>query len=101
MISDQDQSLIEVARQRSARLPRLASRREEHEVSRFVEDIRRARANGRLGDRFRPEDVRRACPGWADHTYCVFLPKHREGNPGGYTAYFWQNDDGSYSLLSR
>ena len=26
-----------------------------------------------------------ACPGWADHTYGVFLPKHRRGNPGGYT----------------
>jgi hypothetical protein len=68
-------------------------------VSRFVEDVRRARAAGALPDRFRPADVRRACPGWADHTYGVFLPKHRRGNPGGYTGYFEQHDDGSYSLI--
>ena len=68
-------------------------------VSRFVEDIRRASRQGRLPARFRPNDVRRACPGWADHTYGVFLPKHRQGNPGGYTAYFRKNSDGTYSLL--
>ncbi|MFF4879492.1 hypothetical protein [Micromonospora sp. NPDC000668] len=69
-------------------------------MSRFVDDIRRARAAGRLADRFPPNDVRRACPGWADHTYGVFLPKHRQGNPGGYTAYVLQNPDGTYSLLA-
>ena len=69
-------------------------------MSRFVEDIRRVRRTGALSDRFRPDDVRRACPGWADNTYGVFLPKHRRGNPGGYTAYFVQHDDGSYSLLT-
>lgn len=68
-------------------------------VSRFVEDIRRARRTGALQERFRPTDVRRACPGWADHTYGVFLPKHRRGNPGGYTEYFDQHADGSYSLI--
>ena len=35
----------------------------------------------------------------AYHTYEVFLPQHRLGNPGGHTAYFRQNPDGSYSLL--
>jgi hypothetical protein len=30
----------------------------------------------------------------------VFLPKHRQGNPGGYTPYFRQHPDGSYSLLA-
>jgi len=69
--------------------------------SQFVEDIRAARRRGRLQQRFRADDVRRACPGWADHTYGVFLPKHRVGNPGGHTAYFEQNPDGSYSLLSE
>lgn len=69
-------------------------------MSSFIEDIRRARAQGRLGDRFRADDVRRACPGWANHTYGVFLSKHRVGNPGGYTAYFRQNEDGTYGLLS-
>jgi hypothetical protein len=52
-------------------------------MSRFVEDIRLAVARGDLPQRFRPEDVRRACPGWASHTYGVFLPKHRLGNPAG------------------
>ena len=47
--------------------------------------------------RFRSDDVRGACPGWADATYSVFLPKHRKGNPGGYTVYFQQNAYGSYS----
>jgi hypothetical protein len=69
-------------------------------VGRFVEDIRRASAQGQLGERFRAADVRQACPGWADRTYSVFLPKHREGNPGGYPAYFKQHSDGNYSLLN-
>jgi hypothetical protein len=68
-------------------------------VSRFVADIRKAVREGRLPKRFRAAEVRLACPGWADHTYGVFLPKHRKGNPGGYTAYFEQHKDGSYSLL--
>jgi len=68
-------------------------------VSRFVSDIRKPVREGRLPKRFRANDVRRACPGWADHTYGVFLPKHRKGNPGGYTTYFEQHRDGSYSLL--
>jgi hypothetical protein len=70
-------------------------------MSQFVEDLRRAQTDGRLGARFRPDDVRRACPGWAHHTYEVFLPKHREGNPRGNTEYFRRNPDGTYSLLSQ
>ena len=46
-------------------------------MSRFSRDIRRAVARGDLPQRFRPEDVRHACPAWASHTYGVFLPKHR------------------------
>jgi len=68
-------------------------------MSRFVEDMRRAIKDGRLPRRFRPDDVRRGCPGWADHTYGVFLPKHRRGNPGGYTAYFERHSDGRYTML--
>lgn len=68
-------------------------------MSKFMDDIRRASKTGRLPVRFRADDVRTACPGWADSTYGVFLPKHRVGNPGGYTEYFVQNIDGSYSLL--
>ena len=68
-------------------------------MSRFVDDIRRASRQGKLPRLFRGADVKRACPGWADSTYTVFLPKHRLGNPGGYTPYFKQNEDGSYSLI--
>ncbi|WP_156077286.1 hypothetical protein [Saccharothrix sp. NRRL B-16314] len=69
-------------------------------MSRFVEDIRRARSQGVLPERFRPADVQKACPGWADATYHVFLPKHRLGNPGRYTSYFRRHDDGRYSLIT-
>lgn len=68
-------------------------------MSKFVDEVRRARSLGRIPLRFRPDDVRRACPGWANHTYGVFLPKHRHGNPGGCTAYFQRHSDGTYSLL--
>ena len=68
-------------------------------MSRFVDDIRRALDEDRLPRRFRGGDVKRACPGWAERTYTVFLSKHRVGNPGGYTEYFEQHTDGSYSLI--
>ena len=68
-------------------------------MSHFVEDIRRAIGQGDLPERFRSADVRKACAGWADRTYTNFLPKHRIHNPGGYTEYFKQHADGSYSLI--
>lgn len=67
-------------------------------MSRFAQDIRHARRKDALGRRFRGGDVRQACPGWAEHTFTNFLPKHRIANPGGYTAYFVRHTDGSYSL---
>ena len=67
-------------------------------MSRFVVDVCRARSLGRLPERFRAADVRKACPGWAERIYTNFLPKHRVGNSGGYTAYFEQHADGPYSL---
>lgn len=67
-------------------------------MSRFVADICKARSLDKLPERFRAADVRDACPGWAERTYTNFLPKHRVGNPGGYTAYFERHADGSYSL---
>ena len=70
-------------------------------MSRFIEDIRVARRNGHLPHQFRSSDVRKACPGWANATYSVFLPKHRRGNPGGYTEYFDRHPDGTYSLISE
>jgi hypothetical protein len=69
-------------------------------MSRLMNDIRSAARRGDLPARFRPADVRAACPGWAEQTYRVFLPKHRRGNPGGYTAYFERNEDGTYSLIN-
>ena len=68
-------------------------------MSQFVDDIRLALDEKRLPRHFRGSDVKRACPGWAERTYTVFLPKHRVGNPGGYTEYFEQHTDGSYSLI--
>jgi hypothetical protein len=79
----------------------MASGLETHLVSRFLEDIRRARRSGSLPHSFRARDVRVACPGWAPQTYSVFLPKHRVGNPGGYTEYFVQHVDGTYSLAQE
>jgi hypothetical protein len=56
-------------------------------MSRFVDDIRRERATKWLLGKVLPYDARQACPGWADHTCGVFVPKHRLGNAGGYAAY--------------
>ena len=70
-------------------------------MSKFMRDIRGAAKEGRLQARFRADDLRRACPGWAHQTYSAFLPKHRVGNPGGYWAYFERHPDGSYSPLAR
>lgn len=68
-------------------------------MSRLLSDIRRASVDRSLPQRFRADDVRRACPGWTENTYGVFLPKHRLGNPGACTEYFERHGDGSYSLL--
>ena len=70
-------------------------------MSKFVSDIRDARRDGRLPQRFYHNDVEKACPGWAEKTYHVFLPKHRRNNPGGYTAYFERYSDGSYGLIEE
>ncbi|HYK52528.1 MAG TPA: hypothetical protein VEV38_03275 [Candidatus Eremiobacteraceae bacterium] len=69
--------------------------------SKFVADIRRARSEGRLKERFLPSDLREACPGWADATYSAFPPQYRRGNPSGHVPYFDQHEDGSYSLLEE
>jgi hypothetical protein len=67
-------------------------------ASRLVNEIERAIRSGSLDDRFRPREVRQACPGFANQTYPVFLSNHRVGNPFGYTEYFHRNGDGTYSL---
>ena len=70
-------------------------------ASRFMGDIKEAVRTGRLKEPFRAADVKAACPGWSDRTYSNFLPKHRKSNPGGYTEYFLQHPDGSYSLIEH
>ena len=70
-------------------------------TSRFVEDIGEAVRSGRLKEPFRALDVKRACLGWAEKTYSVFLPKHRKENPSSNKEYFIQHPDGSYSLLEH
>ena len=57
--------------------------------------------DGRLNEPFGPEDVRRACPGWAANTYTVFLSKHRVGNPGKTTELFERIGPGRYRTLPR
>jgi hypothetical protein len=42
----------------------------------FATQIYAAVRNRRLKEPFGPDDVKRACPGWAERTYAVFLPKH-------------------------
>jgi hypothetical protein len=61
--------------------------------------IRAAVAAGRLQQPFSHGDCKTKCPGYANNTYCTFLPKHRAGNPGGYIAYFERMPTGKYRLL--
>lgn len=67
-------------------------------AGRFIAEIRNAVKRGRLKEPFTPEDVRRACPGFAPRTYNTFLPKHRRGNPGGDTELFIRVTEGKYKL---
>lgn len=43
---------------------------------------------GALKEPFSEDDFRKACPGFGDGTYYVYLYKHRAGNPGGYDEFF-------------
>jgi len=57
--------------------------------------IRLAVARGVVPKQFTPKDVNKALKiHWAG----TFLPKHRVGNPGGYTELFVQLDRGVYRL---
>ncbi len=69
--------------------------------SRIIESIKQALKEKRSPEKFGSEEFRKACTDFAPHTYSNFLPKHRVGIPGGYTEYFKQHLDGSYSLLSK
>lgn len=57
--------------------------------------IREAVEKGALVQPFRPGDVNRALG--IDYAG-VFLPKHRVGNPGGFTEHFIQIERGLYRL---
>ena len=57
--------------------------------------IREAIEGGRLIQPFHPADINRAL----GISYAgVFLPKHRVGNPGGFTQHFIQIERGLYRL---
>ena len=47
----------------------------------LINQILRARQEGRLPRRFRAAGLRSACPGWAYDTRSTFRSKHRVGNP--------------------
>lgn len=64
----------------------------------LTRDIRAAVEAGSLREPFGAADVKRACPGFAERTYHVFLPKHRVGNPGGGTELFVRVSKGLYRL---
>lgn len=66
-----------------------------------VLEVQIARREGHLPEHFRTADLRRACPGWTDGMYRVFLSSYRLGNPGGRTPYFKRHHDGSYSLVAK
>ena len=67
-------------------------------MDRYLADIQRARSEGRLPQRFKLNELRKACPGWPEPAYRTFLPKHRVGNPDRNWSYFRRNRDGSYYL---
>lgn len=56
---------------------------------------------GELSEPFTVPMVREAVPGWAKHTYSVFLPKHRIGNPGGMTELFERTQRAHYRTITR
>jgi hypothetical protein len=65
----------------------------------FASQIYEAVRTGQLREPFSPDDVRRACPGWAPKTYRVFLAEHRIGNPGKMTELFERVARGRYRTL--
>jgi hypothetical protein len=71
------------------------------QVKEFARQIYDAVRAGRLKEPFGPEDIRRACPGWAFNTYTVFLSKHAVGNPGKTTELFERISPGLYRTLSQ
>lgn len=67
-------------------------------TGKLTKAIRAAVEAGVLQEPFVAADVKRACPGFAERTSHVFLPKHRVGNPGGETEVFIRVGKGLYRL---
>jgi hypothetical protein len=63
----------------------------------FATQIYNAVKAGRLAEPFNAAMVKRACPGWAEKTYNVFLSKHAVGN-GATTELFVRVSLGLYRL---
>jgi hypothetical protein len=63
----------------------------------FASEIYSAVKSGRLRQPFNAALVKRACPGWAEKTYSVFLSKHAVGN-GTTTELFVRVATGFYRV---
>jgi hypothetical protein len=67
----------------------------------FASRIYDAVKGRRLKELFGPDDVRRACPGWAPRTYTNFQSKHAVGNPSKTTELFQRIGPGQYRTIPR
>jgi hypothetical protein len=67
----------------------------------FATQIYAVVKNGGLKEPFGPDDVKRACPGWAQRTYTNFLSKHAVGNPSGTSELFQRVGPGRYRTIPR
>lgn len=65
----------------------------------LLECIKNNLKKGKLSRSFRGVDIKRVCPGFAEHTYWNFLPKHEVTRKNRHPKYFKQNKDGLYSIL--
>jgi hypothetical protein len=67
----------------------------------FAKEIYAAVKNGKLKEPFGSNDVKRACPGWAERTYTNFLSKHAIGNPSKASELFQRVGPGQYRTIPR
>lgn len=71
----------------------------QHMPHRIYRSMVAAIRNGSLKEPFNKDDFRKACPGFAEATYGVFLPKHAMGNPGKNSELFERATPGCYKLV--
>lgn len=67
----------------------------------FASQVYAAVAAGRLVEPFNAAMMKRACPGWADHTYFTFPGKHAVGNRGHQSELFVRVKRGWYRLSPK